>query len=202
MISLLNLLVVGLLMSTFTTRFVFPMPSLEGRRFWLLGLLPLRRETIIWSKFAFALACSIIPCSALILLSDSMLRVSLAVLAVHQLTCLLLCLGLSSIAVGLGARLPNFREQSPSRIAAGFGGTLTLVLSALYILAVVLLTALPCHYYLYLTGDGARPEQQASVISWLLIWVKCGAAGSVLLTLLAVVWPLRLGLRAFRRMEF
>ena len=40
-------------------------------------------------------------------------------LAIHQSTCLMLCLGLSGIAVGLGARLPNLREQSPSRIAAG-----------------------------------------------------------------------------------
>ncbi len=40
MVSFLNLSVVGLLMSTFTTRFIYPMLSLEGQRFWLLGLLP------------------------------------------------------------------------------------------------------------------------------------------------------------------
>ena len=61
---------------------------------------------------------------------------------------MLLCLGLSSIAVGFGAMMPNFRETSPSKIAAGFGGTLNLVLSALYIMVVVVLTALPCHFYL------------------------------------------------------
>ena len=62
--------------------------------------------------------------------------------------CILLCLGLSSIAVGLGAMMPNFRETSPSKISAGFGGTLNLVLSALYIIVIVVLTALPCHFYL------------------------------------------------------
>ena len=77
-----------------------------------------------------------------------MLNVSALVMLSHQLTCLVLCLGLSGIAVGLGARLPNLREQSPSRIAAGFGGTLNLVISTLYILVVVLLTALPTHFYL------------------------------------------------------
>ena len=148
MVSLLNFAVVGLLMSTFTTRFIFPTISLEGRRFWFLGLLPLRRDTILWSKFAFALIASLLPCSILILVSDLMLRVSLLVVVVHQLTCLLLCLGLSGIAVGLAARLPNLREQSPARITAGFGGTLTLVLSTLYILLIVVLTALPCHLYL------------------------------------------------------
>ncbi|MFH1269050.1 MAG: hypothetical protein ABIK89_25265, partial [Planctomycetota bacterium] len=48
MVSFLNVSVVGLLLSTFTTRFIFPMISLESRRFWLLGLLPLKRETMLW----------------------------------------------------------------------------------------------------------------------------------------------------------
>ncbi|HEY2840737.1 MAG TPA: hypothetical protein VGJ26_16390, partial [Pirellulales bacterium] len=54
MISFLNLAVVGLILSTFTTRFIFPMISLEGRRFWILGRLPVGRDTILWSKFLFA----------------------------------------------------------------------------------------------------------------------------------------------------
>jgi hypothetical protein len=44
LIGSLNLGVVGLILSTFTTRFVYPMISLEGRRFWILGLLPVHRD--------------------------------------------------------------------------------------------------------------------------------------------------------------
>ena len=148
MISFLNLAVVGLILSTFTTRFIFPMISLEGRRFWILGLLPVDRDSILWGKFLFAAAGSCIPCTMLILLSDAMLQISWLVIAIHQVICLILCLGLSGIAVGLGAAMPDLREQSPSKIAAGFGGTLNLVISAIYIVIVVLLTALPCHFYL------------------------------------------------------
>ena len=53
MIGFLNLGVVGLILSTFTTRFIFPMLSLEGRRFWILALLPVRRDTVVWTKFVF-----------------------------------------------------------------------------------------------------------------------------------------------------
>ena len=60
----------------------------------------------------------------------------------------MLCLGLSGIGVGLGARLPVITEQSPSRIAAGFGGTLNLVISTLFIVLVLALATLPCHVYL------------------------------------------------------
>ena len=58
-----------------------------------------------------------------------------------------LCLGLSGISVGLGARLPNLRETDPSKIAAGFGGTLNLLVSLVFIFAIVTALALPCHLY-------------------------------------------------------
>jgi ABC-2 type transport system permease protein len=204
-ISFLNLAVVGLLLSTFTTRFIFPMISLEGRRFWILGLLPVRRETILWGKFLFAAAGSLVPCSALVLLSDTMLEVPLPVVLSHQLTFLVLCLGLSGIAVGLGAYLPNLREQSPSRIAAGFGGTLNLVLSTLYILVVVLLTALPIHFSVLaghsMTG-GASTSAPTPQQYWLDVWLFWGTVCSVVLGGLATWLPMWLGCRAFRRLEF
>lgn len=201
-VSFLNVSVVGLLLSTFTTRFIFPMISLEGRRFWFLGLLPLRRETILWSKFAFAVGCSIVPCSLLILLSDTMLRVQPVIAASHQLTCVVLCFGLSGLAVGLGARMPNLRETSPARIAAGFGGTLVLVLSTLYIVIVVLLTALPCHFYFGSQEAAEYFGPFADVHWWLQRWLLLGTAASLALGAFTTWVPLRMGFRAFRRMEF
>ena len=200
MVSFLNLAVVGLILSTFTTRFVYPMISLEGNRFWILGLLPLSRDTILWSKFCFAALGSWIPCAVLILLSDVMLGVPQLVVIMHQWTCTLLCMGLASIAVGLGATLPNLQEDSPSKIAAGFGGTLNLVLSALYIMVIVLLTALPCHFYLIAKSASFRPQMPQP--DQLRYWLAAGATASTLLGVFATVIPLRRGLRAFRELEF
>ncbi len=203
-VSFLNLSVVGLLLSTFTTRFVFPMISLEGQRFWTLGLLPVARGRILWSKFLFAAGGSILPCSLLIFLSDLMLNVAPLVLASHQLTCVILSLGLSGIAVGLGAIMPNLREPSPSKIAAGFGGTLNLVLSSLFIVVVVAWTALPCHFYLasQATPAAAMLAERAGVRWWLSFWLAAGTLASVVLGIVATVVPLWLGARAFRRLEF
>jgi ABC-2 type transport system permease protein len=195
MISFLNLAVVGLILSTFTTRFIFPMLSLEGRRFWILSMLPVRRDAILWGKFLFAAAGSAVPCCLSILLSDFMLRISSLVAAIHQLTCLLLCIGLSGIAVGLGAKMPDLREESPSKIAAGFGGTLSLVISAIYIIVVVLCTAVPSHCYL--------AAVQADVdVYWMRIYLISGAAGACLAGLIATFVPMFIGLRAFRSLEF
>jgi ABC-2 type transport system permease protein len=198
-VSFLNLAVVGLILSTFTTRFIYPLISLEGRRFWILGRLPIHRDTILWGKFLFAACGSWLPCAALVLASDFLLDVSVLVMVVHQFISVLLCVGLSGMAVGLGAIMPDFREQSPSKIAAGFGGTLNLVLSAIYILVVVLMTALPCHFYL-LTRD-ADLQSQIGHPQNLKMWVGLGLVGVLILATLVTIIPLRSGLKAFRSLE-
>lgn len=200
-VSFMNLSVVGLLMSTFTTRFVFPLVSLEGRHFWLLGLLPLKRDSILWAKFLFSLGCLLVPCGLLILLSDWRLGIPPMLIVQHQGTSLLLCLGLSGIGVGLGARLPVITEQSPSRIAAGFGGTLNLVISTLFIVLILVLTTLPCHVYL------ARQMEPVFAFSgeaapFILFWLIVGSLASIIVSVLAALLPMWIGIRTFRRQEF
>src|SRR5206468_5166712 len=95
MIGFLNLAVVGLILSTFTTRFIFPMVSLEGRKFWILGLLPLHRDHILWGKFAFAAGGALISSELLVVLSDFMLRLDWSMILLHTMTLLILCMGLA-----------------------------------------------------------------------------------------------------------
>ena len=106
--------------------------------------------------------------------------------------------------MGLGARLPNLREQSPARIAAGFGGTLNLVISTLYILLVLLLAALPWHFQVAAEfARGIMTFHDASSLEWWLrAWLVVGGFGSAILGVVATVVPMWVGLRAFRRLEF
>ena len=48
---------------------------------------------------------------------------------------------LSGLAVGLGALFPDFKQDNPSKIVSGFGGTLCLVISFLYVILFVALVA-------------------------------------------------------------
>jgi ABC-2 type transport system permease protein len=205
-IGFLNLGVVGLILSTYTTRFILPAVSLEGRRFWILGTLPIARDVVLWSKFWFSFIGAMAPCSALILLSDIMLQTTARtplVAWLHQLTCVVLCAGLSALAVGVGARLPNLRESSPSKIAAGFGGTLCLVISTVFIIVTVLLTALPCYFWVEGARRASNHEGWRSWIGWGTNGsVALGAAATLLIGAAATFLPLRIGFRAFRRLEF
>jgi len=201
MIGFLNLAVVGLILSTFTTRFIFPMVSLEGRRLWILGLLPVSRDAILWSKFLFASLGSLIPCTSLVFLSDFMLQIADPVLYIaHQVACVALCLGLSGIAVGLGARMPDLRAHSPSKIAAGFGGTLNLVISAAYIVIIVMLTALPVHFR-STQSEGLTFLEQAIGFLGTPAGIATGIGLTAITAALATIWPMWIGLRAFRKRE-
>lgn len=200
LLSLLNLAVTALILSTFTSRFIFPLLSLEGRNFWILGLLPLSRSSILWGKFAFASGLSMVVTEILIVLSDLMLRMSPAMIALHIGTVAILCLGLSAISVGLGARLPNLKEEDPSKIASGFGGTLNLLVSLAFIGLIMTALAVPTHLYVvgrdvnaYGPLEFADPTFRSRIAAAGIVCLFVGAAATIV--------PLRIGIKAFRNME-
>jgi ABC-2 type transport system permease protein len=47
--------------------------------------------------------------------------------------CLGICVGLSGLSIGLGARFPVLGNRNPARIASGFGGTLNLIVSMVFV---------------------------------------------------------------------
>ena len=202
LISFLNLSVTALILSTFTSRFIFPLLSLEGRNFWVLGLLPLRRESILWGKFAFSAGISLVATEILVVLSDLMLRMGPAMIFLHMGMVAILCFGLSGISVGLGARLPNLKEDDPSKIAAGFGGTLNLLVSLVFIFAIVTSLAVPCH--LYFAGLDSSPDVGGTSLSetQFRFWLVAAIVVSLLVGIVGTVLPLRIGIKAFQRMEF
>jgi ABC-2 type transport system permease protein len=197
-IGFLNLSVAALILSTFTTRFVFPLLSLEGRNLWVLGLLPMSRRTILWGKFLFAAGLSLVSTVTLVVLSDLMLRLPAPVIGFHVLAIAILCAGLAAISVGLGAMLPDLRQEDPSKIAAGLGGTLNLVLSLVYIAVVVALLAIPAPWYLAALDPSLGPAGSPAGPALCLAAVL---ATSLVVGALATWLPMRAGIRAFESFD-
>lgn len=123
LIAQMNLLATALTLATFASRFVFPQLSLEGRRFWVVGMAPMERDRILFGKLALSFATSLLISEVLIGISSVMLRTPPAIAVLHAVTLFGICLGLSGLSVGLGALYPNFSEDNPSKIVSGFGGT-------------------------------------------------------------------------------
>ena len=143
MISYLNLAASALTLSTLTTRFVYPQFSLEGRRLWIIGLAPLGLRKILLQKYWMSCLTAMSITVVLMITSSLMLHLPWAKVAFFAGAIGVMSATLSGLAVGLGALFPNFKEDNPSKIVSGFGGTLCLVTSFLYITLFVTLAALP-----------------------------------------------------------
>lgn len=198
LISTLNLGSTCLIMGTLTTRFVFPQVSLEGKRFWVLGLAPVRRRQILYGKYAFALGGTLLIAETLVVLSNAMLGMPADVFLVQAASAALVCAGLTGLAVGLGAVFPDYRQADPGRIVSGFGGTLTLILSVVFVTTVVGAAAAFSYLSMIaakLPGRGVTPREHA----W---WAAGAIAFACVSTLLAAGLPLVCGVRALDRAEF
>lgn len=193
LLAFLNLSACCFTLATFTSRFVYPLLSLEGARLWVLGLAPISRRRIVGAKFAFSVLGSLCLSLPLVVLSDVMLRMPPLLLILHLYLIGGVCLGLSGISVGLGAFAPRLREDDPSRIVSGFGGLVNLLVSLGFVLLVIFLVAVPCHF-LQARGTLLLADR---IPGWLwgslaLATAAFGAAATV---------PLAAGAHRFERME-
>lgn len=147
MISFLNLASTNLTLASLSVRFVFPQLSLEGKRFWILGLAPIEKKDLLMEKFWLNSTVSLCISLPLITLSNLMLNVTASLMGLSLLVVILMCLTLSSLCIGLGAIFPNFKEDNPAQIVSGFGGTLALVLCLVYIAVNVMALGIPFHLF-------------------------------------------------------
>jgi ABC-2 type transport system permease protein len=192
LISLLNLGATCLTLATLTSRFIFPQLSLEGRRIWITGMAPMPRHHVLWAKFLFSTASSIIISATLITLSDLLLGIPLWTLGIHLLVVICGCSGLNGMATGLGAIYPNMHSDNPSQIVSGFGGTLNLICSVFYIIITILLVAIPTHLHatgMLMGGDFQR-------------WLTLNLILGILIATIVTLVPMLKGQSAFQKMEF
>jgi len=187
LVSYLNLGACSLNLATLTTRFVYPQFSLEGKRLWIVGMAPLGMRRVVKTKYWLATWTSLSVTLSLIWLSCYMLEMPWHRIAYFALAITIMTFTLTGLAVGLGTLYPNFKEENPSKIVSGFGGTFCLVLSFLYILGSVVLLAF------------ASPWSATSAPTNLQI-IFCLSGFAVLS--IALGWlPLHLGLRRLRSFE-
>jgi len=185
LVSYLNLGACSLSLATVTTRFVFPQFSLEGRRLWVIGMAPMGLARVVRIKYWLASFSSLLVTLSLISLSSYLLKMTWDRIAFFGAVAAVMTLVLNGLAIGLGVLYPNFKDANPSKIVSGFGGTLCLVLSFLYILASVLL--------LGLGATGLHPHAA---------WVVASVSGFAALSLLIGWLPIKLGLRQLKDFEF
>lgn len=193
LIICLNIGACTLILATLTSRFVFPLISLEGRRFWILGLAPLTLKQLMWQKFWLSVATTSAFTIGLVVLSCVKLGVGPVAFGLSVYSIIVTNFGLSGLAVGLGSLYPNFQEDNPARIVSGMGGTLNFLLSMGYIVLVVGAQTLILQWRV--VGHFASDQTFTYALVAVLLFITALSAASWLI-------PMRLGLRNLRQMEF
>jgi len=189
LLSFLNTGAISLILATFSSRFVFPLISLEVQQLWLIGLVPMHRGKLLLPKFMFALTITLAVGGTVMLLANASSGANRTLLALNMVTIFAVCLGLCGMAVGLGARFPMIRERSTAKIANGLGGTATLIASICVVTGMLAIFGLMCLRF---------KSMQAVVIdrdTMLLLGALCAIG------LLASIIPMYVGQRHFARME-
>jgi len=102
--------------------------------------------------------------------------------------------GIVALGVGLGAAYPDFKAENPTQTVTSFGGLVFMMVSAAYIGAVILLQAGPV-YRIFMADLHGKP---LSMVIWL--WAATAFGAALVLSILAVILPLRFGFRRLSRM--
>ncbi len=186
-ISLLNLGVCSLALSTLTTRFVFPQFSLEGKRLWILSMCPVPLKKILVQKLLTSCCITGSITALLMFLSSMLLSMSTELTVLYSIAIILICIGLNSIAISLGTIFPNVNETNPAKIVSGFGGTLCLIVSFLYILSIIAFLTFPVAVKLSKAGSLSTFSGAGAVILAMSL--------SLFLTLIVTYIPLKFALK-------
>ncbi len=193
LISFFNLAATCFILSILTTRFVYPLLSLEGKQFWIVGLAPIRRSKIVWEKYWLCFFTALAITESVMMLSNVVLGVPPYMRWLSVITVLVMAFALTSLSVGLGALTPNFKEDNPARIANGLGGTMNVILSLIYIGATIVWLMIPAYHYAI-----GNQEMLDRLRPWIIPYLAVG----LLFQVLTISLPMALGLRKWNRMEF
>jgi ABC-2 type transport system permease protein len=190
-VSFLNLGASSMTLATLTTRFVFPQFSLEGKRLWMIGMVPYGLKRVLLEKFWLSSVCTAAITLVLMLTSSWMLQIPGWLTLLFASTVVVMSFALCGIAVGIGALFPNFssgstanrRDDNPAKIVSGFGGTFCFILSLIYVVVVIGAEVTPMYAGLAVGGLGERGQPWGFVLSWIFVSLLSLAATSIPMSL-------------------
>jgi ABC-2 type transport system permease protein len=191
--SFLNMGLALFVLTAVAARFAYPAVSLEREAFWLVKTSPLSLRAFLLIKFFIYYLPLLVLAEILIVGTNLLLKVTPFMMTLSTVTVFFLVPGIVAIGIGLGAAYPDFKAENPTQTVTSFGGLVFMITCAAYIGLVILLQAGPV-YRIFMADLHGRP---LSAAVWL--WTAAAFSAALVLSILAVVLPLRFGLRRLSR---
>ena len=185
--SFLNMGLAAFVLTAIAARFAFPSVSIESSAFWIVRSGPLTIRSFLWIKYFIYLVPLLLLAEILIVSTNLLLKVTPFMMGLSTITLFFVTPGVIAMGIGLGAAYPDFAAENPNQTVTGFGGMMFMILSAAYIGGVILLQAGPV-YTVFMAGLRGH---SLSILQW--VWVFGSFALTLILSLLAVILPMRFG---------
>jgi ABC-2 type transport system permease protein len=195
LLSFLNLGMVGFVTSAVAVRFVFPAVSLEGASFWIIRAAPISIRDFLWGKFWSSLLPLLVLSEVLIVLSNTLLKVTPFMMNLGIVTVFMMTFGITSLGVGLGAVFPKFKHENVAQIPTGFGGIVYMLMTMLFIGVVIVLEAWPVYRIFTAQTFGGH----ISLPGWAIIATSFIMVVAV--NILALFLPMKIGLNRLNQRE-
>jgi ABC-2 type transport system permease protein len=195
LISFLNLGMVGFVISAVAVRFVFPAVSLEGASFWIIRAAPISIRDFLWAKFWSSLLPLLVLAEVLIILSNTLLKVTPFMMNLGIVTVFMMTFGITALGVGLGAVFPKFKHENVAQIPTGFGGIVYMLIATLFIGVVIVLEAWPVYRIFTVQTLGGH----ISLLGWVGIAISFFMVAIV--NILALFYPMTMGLNRLKEGE-
>ncbi|MGD2184605.1 MAG: hypothetical protein PVI71_00700 [Desulfobacterales bacterium] len=187
--SFLNTGLALFVLTAVTARFAYPAISMEREAFWLVKTSPLSIRTFLWIKFFIYYLPLLILTEILIIATNILLQVTPFMMTLSTLTVFFVVPGIVAMGIGLGAAYPDFKAENPTQTITSFGGLVFMIACAGYIGLVVIIEAGPV-YNLFMAGI-----QNKIITLPVWIWIVGSFTLVLLISLLAIVMPMRFGER-------
>ena len=191
-VSVLNIGLVGFVLSALASRFIFTAPSLEGRMFWAVYASPATMKTLLWSKFFLFFPPMLVLAELLAVASNYLLQVDSYVMIVSIIGVSLIAFAVTGLALGLGALYPMFRHDNTAEISSGVGGVLFMIASLGYLGLFMALGARPVYVHFNEIFLSRMVPGLNSEFCYVLV---------VILSLLVALIPMQKGVQALEKMD-
>jgi ABC-2 type transport system permease protein len=194
LLSFLNVGLAAFVLIAVTGRFAYPAVSNENEAIWIVKSTPVTLRSFLWVKFFIYMIPLLVLTEILIIATNIFLNVTPFMMALSAATIFFMVPGVIAIGIGFGAAYPNFKSENPAQSVTSFGGLLFMIMSAVFICAVIMLEAGPV-YNLFMAGIHQRA---LTILEW--TWIGGSFLLVGILCVLALILPMRFGEKRLSKM--
>ena len=149
-LHLLGMTLAAFVTTAISVRFAYPLISMEGKMIWLLRTAPVLSADLLRAKWITVLVPLLVLSQLMAGISSLLLEAPAALVFISVVTSALIAFSVATLSIGLGAMFPDFEAESAAKVAASFGGLVTMIAALVVAFVYVALASYPV--YIFATG--------------------------------------------------